>query len=219
MARQEEMARLKRDRPSARVCRRTRPSALVAVLSLILILGACSSTTDDGTFQLVSPGGKSEFSYPAGDRLPLPEIAGPSVLEPNKTISVADFPGKVVVLNFWASWCSPCRGEAKALEVASALMKDRGAQFIGINVAERNSDSGADFMRSFGVTYPSISDPGQRVMLAIRNYPATALPSTIVLDRSHRVAHIWLGALDSPGPLVEVIRSLQSESVSPGGGP
>ena len=91
------------------------------------------------------------------------------------TVSLSDYAGKVVVLNFWGSWCTPCRAEAPALEEAATALAPAGVQFLGINVKDTKS-AGADFLASKQVGYPSIYDPSMRTLLAIRGYPASGDP-------------------------------------------
>lgn len=185
-------------------------AALLAVLGLLLAGCSGNSVSADGTFALISPGGKSEFSYPEAERKPLGEIAGPAV-DSDKRISVADYPGKVVVLNFWGAWCSPCRGEADDLKAAAELTAGDGVQFLGINVREASKQAAADFEKSFDIPYPSIFDQQARTLLSIRGFPASSIPSTIVLDRQHRVAYVKLGAFDSPEPLVQKLKQIAAE--------
>ena len=162
-----------------------------------------------GSFTFTSPGGKQEFSYPAADRRPLGEISGPD-LTGTKTVSVSDYPGKVVVINFWGSWCSPCRDEASQLQSSWTALGPKGVQFIGIDVKDPKGD-GAAFNASKQITYPSIFDFGLRTLLSIRGYPTGSIPSTIVLDKQHRVAHIWLHEIDQ-GDLTGVIDPLLKET-------
>lgn len=195
--------------------RRTMSALLTMLLLSVLALSGCTSGNDaaapeGGAFQLVTPGGKTEFDYPVADRTPLGAISGPAVVG-NKRISLADYPNTVIVLNFWGAWCSPCRAESADLVAASELTKAKRVQFIGVNVKERSQSDAADFETSHQIPYPSIFDQQERTLLSIRGFPVTAIPSTIVLDRQHRVAHIWLVELTSPGPLVDVVKRIAAE--------
>jgi thiol-disulfide isomerase/thioredoxin len=190
---------------------RARSAALVAGVALLLT--GCSTGYDaavyGGSFTFVSPGGQTEFSYPAADRGTVANLSGENVAG-DGTISLSDYAGQVVVLNFWGSWCGPCRAEAPALEQAAAALAPTGVQFLGVNVKDTKS-AAADFLASKQVSYPSIYDPSMRTLLAIRGYPASGIPSTIVLDRQGRVAHIWLKAIDDPQPMIDVVGAIAAE--------
>jgi thiol-disulfide isomerase/thioredoxin len=162
-----------------------------------------------GSFTFVSPGGQTEFSYPPADRGTVANLSGEN-LSGDGTISLSDYAGKVVVLNFWGSWCGPCRAEAAELEQAAAALMPAGVQFLGVNVKDTRAN-GADFLASKQVSYPSIYDPSMRTLLAIKGYPASGIPSTIVLDRMGRVAHIWLEAIDDPQEMIDVVGAIASE--------
>jgi thiol-disulfide isomerase/thioredoxin len=190
---------------------RVRLAALAAAAALLL--ASCSTGNDaavyGGSFTFVSPGGQTEFSYPASDRGTVTNLSGEN-LAGEGTVSLSDYAGKVVVLNFWGSWCTPCRAEAPALEEAATALAPAGVQFLGINVKDTKS-AGADFLASKQVGYPSIYDPSMRTLLAIRGYPASGIPSTIVLDRQGRVAHIWLEAIDDPKEMIDVVGAIAAE--------
>ena len=196
---------------SPTVTARVRLAALGA--AAVLLLAACSTGNDaavyGGSFTFVSPGGQTEFSYPASDRGTVTNLSGEN-LAGEGTVSLSDYAGKVVVLNFWGSWCTPCRAEAPALEEAATALAPAGVQFLGINVKDTKS-AGADFLASKQVGYPSIYDPSMRTLLAIRGYPASGIPSTIVLDRQGRVAHIWLEAIDDPKEMIDVVGAIAAE--------
>jgi len=185
--------------------------ALVALALAVPLLAGCSAGKDatvyGGSFTFTSPGGLKEFSYPAQDRQQIGSLSGPD-LTGRKTITVSDYIGKVVVLNFWGSWCAPCRDEAQGLE--SVWQKYKPAvQFLGIDVKDTAS-AGSAFMAGKQITYPSIFDPGLRTMLSVRGLPTGTLPVTLVLDKQGRVAHIWLHEI-TPGDLNTVLPALVRE--------
>jgi thiol-disulfide isomerase/thioredoxin len=183
---------------------------LVLVLGLVLLAG-CSSP-DDGAFVFGGTGGRTTITYdPPAARGALPAISGESLLEPGRTLSSQDFRGQVVVLNIWGSWCGPCRAEAGALDQVAVASTARGVQFLGVDVRDQR-DAAADFVRDRGVVYPSIFDPPGRSLLALRGYPRNAVPSTIVLDRSHRVAAVFLTSVLAPD-LQPVVDRLAAEPV------
>ncbi len=160
-----------------------------------LTLAGCTSGDDavvyGGSFTFVSPGGKFEFSYPEAERQTIGDFTGSSLTDASTTISLSDFPGQPIVLNFWGSWCGPCLEEIDGLNVAAELTADDNVQFVGINVKDSRS-SGADWVAAQGVTFPSIFDPTQRTLLSLKGLPTTGIPITIVLDKQHRVANIFL---------------------------
>jgi peroxiredoxin len=178
-----------------------------------LVAAGCSSGKDatvyGGSFTFTSPGGKYEFSYPVGERQQVGEMSGPD-LTGKKTISLSDYKGKVVVLNFWGSWCAPCRDEAAGLEYLWDKYRAHDVQFVGVDVKDPQG-AGLAFAASKAITYPSIFDFGMRTMLSVRGLPTTAIPLTMVLDQQGKVAHIWLKAV-TEGDLDTVIADLVKES-------
>lgn len=92
--------------------------------------------------------------------------------------------GNVVVINFWASWCGPCRDEAPILVDAWHAYRDRGVVFIGIDYVDTEPEARA-FMQEFAVDYPNGPDKGQRIA---RQYQITGVPETFFIDRQGRVA-------------------------------
>ncbi|MEJ2863018.1 TlpA family protein disulfide reductase [Actinomycetospora flava] len=169
--------------------------ALLLALAGLLLVAGCSSGASEGEFVFNGTGGRTTVVYdPPESRGSLTPISGESLLEQGRTISTDDWRGQVVVLNVWGSWCGPCRGEADALDQVASASAPRGVQFLGIDVRDQR-DAAADFVRDRGVVYPSIYDPPGRSLLALRGYPRNAVPSTIVLDRQHRVAAVFLTAI------------------------
>lgn len=93
-------------------------------------------------------------------------------------VSLSDFRGKVVVLNFWASWCVPCREEMPVLERAWRELRNQRVVILGINVAD-DYDEAAAFLKTLGITYPNVFDPEQT---RIAHYQVTGLPTTFFID-------------------------------------
>jgi len=190
-------------------------AALVA-LGVIAMAGlaACSTGNDaavyGGSFTFVSPGGQTEFSYPVDQRGTVGDLSGPDLANKDATVALSDYAGKVVVVNFWGSWCGPCRAESDELNTAAAALAGQGVQFLGVNVKDTR-DAGADFLNSKQVGYPSIFDPSMRTLLSIRGYPSGSIPSTIVIDRQGRVAHVWLEEISNPDQLISTVSQIAAE--------
>jgi thiol-disulfide isomerase/thioredoxin len=193
--------------------RRARAFTAVAAVVLACTLGACSTGNDaavyGGSFSFVSPGGKTDFGYPPDQRGTVADLSGQNLLG-DGTLALSDYAGKVVVLNFWGSWCAPCRAEAPELEQAAGALAPLGVQFLGVNVRD-TKEAGADFVTSKQVSYPSIYDPSMRTLLSIRGFPAGSIPSTIVIDRKGRVAHVWLEEITDAAQLIDTVSAIAAE--------
>lgn len=175
----------------------------VAVMAALVVATAsvtgCTTGEDavaqGGTFDFVSPGGQTAIFYdPPSARGTIGDLSGPDLFT-DEPIRLSDFTGKVVLINVWGSWCAPCRTETPELETVYTEYRDRGVQFLGIDVRD-NRDTARDFVTDRNVQYPSIFDPSLRSLITLgRNYPTSVVPTTMVLDRQHRVAAVYLMAL------------------------
>jgi len=190
--------------------------ALVASLAVLAPVPGCSTGTDavaqGGTFEFVAPGGKTDIFYDPPESRGRPgELAGPSLMDPAMTVSLNDFSGQVVVVNIWGQWCGPCRAEIAELQKVYDATRRDGVAFLGIDVRDNNRDAARDFVIDRKVTYPSIYDPAMRTMIAFGGkFPTTVIPSTLVLDRQHRVAAVFLRELLA-GDLMPVVQRLAAE--------
>jgi thiol-disulfide isomerase/thioredoxin len=187
---------------------------LLCALLAALALTGCATGKDavarGGDFQFVAPGGKDVITYdPPSARGVLRTFGGESLTEPGRQIGIQDYPGKVVVINIWGSWCGPCRAEMADLQLVSQQQAAQGVVVLGLN--QRDSrEAAADFARNTGATYPSIYDPPGRALFVLSGYPRNVVPSTILLDREHRVAEVFLRRV-RPGELTEAVRRLAAE--------
>ncbi|MET8142075.1 TlpA disulfide reductase family protein [Sphaerisporangium sp. NPDC005288] len=176
--------------------RSSRSRAFVTALLVAAALAGCaggqgsSSQPQSGDTRFVAGDGSMRV-VPAAERQAAPAIEGQTL--DGAATALADHKGKVVVLNFWASWCGPCRGEAPVLKDVAAKTKARGVQFLGVDAKDDKAQALA-FQRTQQPGYPSLYDQPGKVALAFRGMvnPA-AIPSTLVLDRQGRVAARALG--------------------------
>ena len=101
--------------------------------------------------------------------------------------------GRVVFVNFWASWCVPCRDEAPALEAASRTYRTRDVVFVGINIQDKEADARA-FLDELGITYANGIDHGSKIAV---DYGVYGIPETFIVDRAGRISYKHIGAMTS----------------------
>lgn len=195
-----------------------RATTVVTAVLTTLTLAACSSGDNaqnavavGGTFEFHSRGGHTEIFYDEDQRAPLPDFSGPSLMEEGEEISLSDFEGEVVVLNAWGQWCAPCRAEVDDLQFAQETLEPLGGTVLGINVRDYNQTIAQDFKLDNAVTYPSIYDPPFRTAVALGGMPTSVIPTTIVLDREHRPAAVFLREVDA-NDILDVALPLAEET-------
>lgn len=150
--------------------------ATLAVLAVIGLLG----------FGLLS---KGEAKIAIGDPVPdrqLPALVGEG------TGSIADYRGRWVLVNLWASWCDPCRDEAPELERFWQRFRGRGVSVLGIDVQD-NSEDAIAFVRDYQLTYPQLRSVGDERSVA---FGSTGVPENFLVDPRGRLALIWRGPVD-----------------------
>ena len=171
---------------------------LISALIGAVLLAGCSTgsgavdVNNGGEFRFVAGTPAGEV-IPADQRAKAPEFSGR--LLGGGEFSSTQLAGDVAVLNFWGSWCAPCRVETPEFQQVYADMKDEGVSFLGLNVKETSEQFALAFVDRFGIQFPSLYDPRGEVALAFRGYPANAIPSTIVLDQQGRVAAVYTGTV------------------------
>lgn len=120
---------------------------------------------------------------------PAPEFAMPTF--DGGTFRLSDHLGKPVVINFWASWCPPCRDEALVLEEAWREYAPRGVVFVGVDIQDVEADAAA-YLREFGITYPNGRDADGKITV---DYGVIGLPVTFFIGKDGTVVRRWVGAV------------------------
>ena len=186
---------------------RIQMAALTAV-ALLALTGCSSGSSSEATGTSFVAGDGSIVILDPAERVAAPDLVGTTL--DGQQLSSAGLAGDVLVVNVWASWCAPCRSEAPSLERLSKEFADQGVSFIGLNT--RDSDTSArSFVERFGITYPNVIDRDGVLQLGFRDsLPPRAIPSTLVIDRSGRVAARVLGAV-SESSLRGVIEAVADE--------
>ncbi|HEV7965266.1 MAG TPA: TlpA disulfide reductase family protein [Actinoplanes sp.] len=186
---------------------------VLTVPSLIALAGALAGCAGAGAVQ--SGPGRADSGYVAGngasqvikDRRPAPSIQGTTL--DGKPLGLAALKGKVVVVNFWASWCAPCRAEAPTMQKIYDETKASGVQFVGVDIKD-GKDNAQAFARTFKITYPSLYDQAGQIALAFRDVPPNAVPSTLIIDRRGNVAARAIGSVPYT-PLKNLVTRLAAE--------
>ena len=199
--------------------RRRAVGAVLAAVAVALPLAGCSQDSDKaqnavatgGNFEFITPGGEKVINYEESERKPLRTFSGEDVRDTDKTISLEDYDGEIVVLNSWGQWCAPCRSEADDLqEVHSELQKRQIGTVLGINVRDYNPQVSNDFLEDNGLKYPSIYDPPFKTAAALGGVPTSVVPTTIVLDKQHRPATVFLRSITAKD-VMDVVDKLEKE--------
>lgn len=177
-------------------------------LACLLALAGCSNDVGSSGNQGYVAGKGIITSVKAADRKQPGAVSGRTL--DGEQVSLADFRGKVVVVNVWGSWCGPCRAEAPMLAQASRDLAGKGVVFLGIDSRDPSKDAAKAFVRRFDIPYASLYDQQGATLLAFHGtLTPNSVPSTVVVDPQGRVAGSVLGNLSRTtlDDLVEDARS------------
>jgi cytochrome c biogenesis protein CcmG/thiol:disulfide interchange protein DsbE len=155
----------------------------IGLVALLFILLAWSLLTDEG--------GGLAAAAARGARPEAPPITRERRDEEGE-LTLSSLRGKAVVVNFWASWCQPCKEEAPFLEETWRAQRDRGLVVVGLDAKDFRADA-RRFAKRFGLTFPLVYDgPGDTT----EPFGVTGFPETFVLDREGRVVEAFAGPVD-----------------------
>ncbi|GAA2607483.1 TlpA disulfide reductase family protein [Dactylosporangium fulvum] len=175
---------------------------VLAVLIALVALAAVSACGGDAPKNAL---GSRKITV--DDRVAAPAMRG-DYMSGSGSFDLAQHKGQVVVINFWASWCAPCRSEAPELEKVAAATKADGVTFVGVNVRDQR-DGAAAYLADTKPSFGSIFDPAGELALEF-NVPPNSIPATLIVDRKGRLAAVMRMEVDQK-VLEPVVRDLLAE--------
>jgi cytochrome c biogenesis protein CcmG/thiol:disulfide interchange protein DsbE len=137
---------------------------------------------------------------------PAPDFTLTALSGGNGKIHLADFKGRPVILNFWASWCDPCNQEAPFLAKAWPELRSQGVVFIGIDGPEKSS-AALSFIHKYGVSYLNVQDTLDGATAI--NYGVTGFPETVFINKEGVVVAKWIYPLTAQGLKLEMAKMMR----------
>jgi thiol-disulfide isomerase/thioredoxin len=177
------------------------PARIAIGAAVVALAGLASAGCDGGAIaanvpqsngqSFVGHSYESKF-YQIGHRPGMPAVSGTTLT--GQRLNLDSYKGDTLVLNFWGSWCDPCRAEAPALGTLARQLEPDHVRFVGIDIRDE-PDAALAFMQNFNVGYPSLNDPNDEIALEFHDtVPPAAIPTTLIIDRSGRIAARIFGA-------------------------
>ena len=174
-------------------------AAIILGVAFTVVLSACAAGSTAGPS---SSSGQFRFAnatapgtvIPAAALMPAGAMSG--TLISGGTFELAAHQGRVVLVNFWASWCAPCVTESPMLNAVYQRMKGRGVDFVGVDIKDERQ-AAQSFITDKHMTYPMVYDEPAKTALQL-GIPIGGLPITVLIDRAGRVAAVYVGQVYRP---------------------
>jgi thiol-disulfide isomerase/thioredoxin len=184
-------------KPGALRARRRTVVLAAAVLAVAVAVLAATWPGRGSSGTMTVGGNANAVLYQAGHRPLAPGFTGTTLT--GSRLSLSAYQGQVVVVNFWGSWCVPCREEAPVLAAAAVRYRPAGVSFLGVDVRDTTASARA-FASRFRIPYPSVSDPGSVITQGFTaTVPIAGTPTTLVIDRTGHIAGAIFGTVTSSG--------------------
>ena len=178
------------------------------ILAALFLLGACSAKAQES-----SPDDRAKIFKEAGipllkESISIRDFSLPLVSPANENQSLSGLKGKVVFLNFWATWCGPCRSEMPSMETLYIRYKDQGFVILAVNCQESRADVWT-FMENNKLTFPAVLDSDGK---ASGSYGVQAIPTSFIINREGRIVSRLVGSINWDTPEIHAaIELLLSE--------
>jgi cytochrome c biogenesis protein CcmG, thiol:disulfide interchange protein DsbE len=188
-----------------------RTKQIVIGAAVLVVLGAAAflSSFQGGGKEADQSAVTSAVEPEPGNRAP--EFKLPTLDDPNKTVALSDLKGKPVFINFWASWCGPCKQEMPDLQRVYEKNKDK-VTFYTINLTGQDDAQKADaFLKQYNITIPALIDPDNKGM---KSYKVLSVPSSFVIDANGVVAEKRPGSMPEAEMQGMIDRTLAKQAKS-----
>ena len=188
--------------------------AVLAAVTAVALVGAGCTGKDavnqsaGNQFRFVGGTAKGQ-TYPVADRKQAGNFSEP-LLDGKGTFTLSKQRGKVVVINFWATWCSPCQIETPQFDTVYRQYKNKDVQFVGIDTKDIRSKA-QSFVQGNDISYPMVYDEAGETAVRLGRIPALSLPFTVIVDKQGRVAVVYLNVM-SPKDLEPLLNQLLGET-------
>lgn len=189
-------------------------TAVVLAAALLLPVSACSAGKN-----AVDQGANNEFRYVQANqqgtviaeakRKQAGPLAGTLLAGGNYQLSSDR--GKIVVLNFFASWCGPCQNETPQFDQVYRDRRPTGVQFVGLDVKDPSKSASRAWLQNKQISFPVVYDEPGKTALQLGNLPLAGLPATVVIDRQGRVSAVYVGPV-LPKDLTNALDQLAKEA-------